>query len=68
MGAAYHILGRTVQPYQLSLATISAVVFLALPNPFSSSAPKQPEIKASSEEEEKFIADYLKKHTAAEKH
>ncbi|SCU84269.1 LAMI_0C06876g1_1 [Lachancea mirantina] len=69
MGAAYHILGRTVQPHQLSIATISAVVLLALPNPFATKVPKKPEVKAASAEEEKFIANYIKEHTAkAEKH
>ncbi|SCU85371.1 LANO_0C04082g1_1 [Lachancea nothofagi CBS 11611] len=66
MGAAYHILGRTVQPHQLALGTIAAVAMLAIPNPFASSASKQVEIKAGSKEEEKFIAEYLQKH--AEKH
>lgn len=69
MGAAYNILGKTVQPYQLALGTIAAVSLLIVPNPFASSANKQPKIQASSEDEEKFIAEYLKKHTAAaEKH
>ncbi|CAR25291.1 ATP synthase subunit K [Lachancea thermotolerans] len=69
MGAAYNILGKTVQPHQLALGTLAAVSLLVVPNPFASSARKQPEIKASSEDEEKFIAEYLKKHTAtAEKH
>lgn len=27
MGAAYHILGRTVQPHQLAIATLGTVVF-----------------------------------------
>ncbi|CEP64240.1 F1F0 ATP synthase subunit k LALA0_S10e05688g [Lachancea lanzarotensis] len=69
MGAAYHILGRTVLPHQLALATIAAVSLVALPNPFASSA-KQVDIKAGSKEEEKFIAEYLAKHTenAEKKH
>lgn len=67
MGAAYHILGRTVQPHHLALGTISTVLFFTLPNPFSSKAPKQPEYKAASKEEEKFIQDFLQKQTA-EKH
>ncbi|SCV00625.1 LAME_0G10990g1_1 [Lachancea meyersii CBS 8951] len=63
MGAAYHILGRTVQPHQLALGTIAAVSMLVVPNPFASSSAKQVEIKANSKEEEKFIAEYLQKHS-----
>lgn len=66
MGSAYHILGRTVQPYQISLATLSLVAFLAVPNPFAKKQPKTLDFAASSSDEEKFISDYVEKHSKAQ--
>ncbi|KAG7660713.1 ATP19 [[Candida] subhashii] len=69
MGAAYTILGRTVQPHQLAIATLLGVVFIAVPKPWAPAAPAPtPSINASSPEEEKFIKEYLAKHLAEEKH
>lgn len=62
MGAAYTILGRSVQPHQLALATLGAVVFVAAPKPWGPSAPKHPSINASSPEEEKFVKEWLAKN------
>lgn len=67
MGAAYHILGRTVQPHQLAIATLGAVVFFTLPKPWGASKPTTPPISASSPEEEKFIKDFLAKNTESVK-
>ncbi|AAS52705.1 AER021Cp [Eremothecium gossypii ATCC 10895] len=63
MGAAYTILGRTFQPHQLSLATIGLASLLVIPNPFKKAEAK-PVWKAASEDEEKFIQEYLEKHSA----
>ncbi|GBL47796.1 hypothetical protein CAJCM15448_00700 [Candidozyma auris] len=62
MGAAYQILGKSVQPHVLSLATLGLVAFVAMPKPWA--------INASSKEEEKFVQDFLAKHLekSAEKH
>ncbi|CAK9436799.1 uncharacterized protein LODBEIA_P13210 [Lodderomyces beijingensis] len=65
MGAAYHIMGKTVQPHQLALATLGLVSLLVLPNPFAAK-PKHPSINASSPEEEKFVKAFLEKHAKAE--
>lgn len=62
MGAAYQILGRTVQPHQLAIATLSLVALAAAPNPFAGKKVKEVEINAGSKEEEKFIKEYLEKH------
>ena len=58
--------GKTFQPHQLALATLGSVVLLVLPKPWGPS-PTTPPIKASSPEEEKFIQEWLAKHTE-EKH
>lgn len=69
MSAAYTILGRTVQPHQLALGTLGAVLLLVIPNPFKSKQPAKPLYSTSSKGEEDFIKAYLEKHTAnAEKH
>lgn len=69
MGGAYTILGRTVQPHQLALGTLGAVLLLVVPNPFKSKPAAKPLFTASSKEEEDFIKAYLDKHvTNAEKH
>lgn len=67
MGAAYTILGRSVQPHVLALATLGAVVFVAAPKPWGPPKPTHPAIGASSPEEEKFVKDFLAKHLE-EKH
>lgn len=66
MGAAYTILGKSVQPHILALATLGAVVFVASPKPWGPAKAAHPSINASSPEEEKFIKDFLAKHE--EKH
>lgn len=66
MGAAYQILGRSVQPHVLALATLGAVVFVAVPKPWGPAKPSHPAISASSPEEEKYVKDFLAKHL--EKH
>jgi F-type H+-transporting ATPase subunit k len=69
MGSAYTILGRTVPAHQISIATLSAALLVALPNPFASKAENTPKIDASSPEEQKFIEEYLKKaENTEEKH
>lgn len=69
MGAAYTILGRTVQPHQLALGTLGLVSLLVVPNPFKSKPAAKPVYSSSSKEEEDFIKAYLEKHTAkAEQH
>lgn len=68
MGAAYQIFGKTVQPHQLSIATLGLVTLLALPKPWGPTAPKHPAIDASSKEEETFVKEYMKKHGEQEKH
>ena len=67
MGAAYHILGRTVQPHQLAIATLGTVVFFTLPKPWGAPQPTTPPINAASPEEEKYIKDFLAKHTETAK-
>lgn len=62
MGAAYQILGKSVQPHVLSLATLGLVTFIAVPKPWGPAKPEHPAIEASSKEEEKFIQDFLAKH------
>ena len=66
MGAAYTILGRSVQPNILALATLGSVVFVVAPKPWGPAKPVHPPINAASPEEEKFVQDFLAKH--AEKH
>ncbi|GMM35453.1 hypothetical protein DASC09_027780 [Saccharomycopsis crataegensis] len=61
MGSAYIILGKKVLPWQLSAATIGAVVAIAAPKPWGKVA-ATPAIDASSPEEEKFVKEYLKKN------
>lgn len=70
MGAAYQIFGKSVQPHVLSLATLGAVAFVAIPKPWGPAKPTTPAINASSKEEEKFVQDFLAKHLEkpAEKH
>lgn len=63
MGGAYKILGRTFQPHQLAIATLTTVAVIAAPNPFAAKKPKVAEIKAESAEEEAFIKTYIEKHT-----
>ncbi|AQZ11499.1 ATP19 (YOL077W-A) [Zygosaccharomyces parabailii] len=66
MGHAYQILGRTCQPHQIAIATLGFVALLAAPNPFSKKQPKTVDFSASSPEEEKFIKEYVQKHSKAE--
>lgn len=69
MGAAYHIMGRNVPSHFLALGTIGLAALIAMPNPFSSKKAKTVEFNASSKEEEKFIKEYLVKHSeTAQKH
>lgn len=69
MGATYQILGKTVQPHQLALATLGAVSLLFVPNPFKGKTVAKPIYSSDSKEEEEFIKAYLEKHSAkAEKH
>lgn len=65
MAAAYKILGRSVPPHYLALATIGAVVFVVVPKPWAAKE-AHPAIKASSPEEEKFVKDFIAK--SSEKH
>ena len=62
MAAAYTILGRTVQPHQLALATIGFVAFVVAPKPWAKKD-AHPPIKASSPEEEKFVKKFVAKHS-----
>lgn len=62
MGSAYQILGRSFQPHQLAIGTLSLVALVAMPNPFAAKKANEVEIQASSKEEEKFIKEYLEKH------
>ncbi|AWU77391.1 uncharacterized protein C5L36_0D01280 [Pichia kudriavzevii] len=62
MGANYNLLGRSIPPHYLSLATIGAVVLLAAPKPWAPAVKKEAEINASSKEEEAFVKAYLEKH------
>lgn len=66
MGAAYNILGKSVQPHVLALGTLGALVFVTIPKPWGPAKPTHPAINAASPEEEKFVKDFLAKH--AEKH
>lgn len=66
MGHAYQILGRTFQPHQIAIATFGLVALLAAPNPFAKKQPKTVDISAGSPEEEKFIKEYVEKHSKAE--
>lgn len=66
MAAAYTILGRSVQPHVLALATLGAVVLIAAPKPWGPGKPAHPTINAGSAEEEKYVKDFLAKHL--EKH
>ncbi|AMD22850.1 HHR081Wp [Eremothecium sinecaudum] len=61
MGSAYTIFGRSVPSHYLAIGTISATALLAVPNPFKKSEPKKV-WNASSEEEDKFVSEYLAKH------
>ncbi|KAI3402454.1 ATP19 [Candida oxycetoniae] len=65
MGAAYQIMGKTVQPHQLALATLGAVVLLVMPKPWKVK-PAHPSINASSPQEEKFVKAWLEKHQKTE--
>lgn len=67
MGAAYHIMGRSVPAHQLAIATLGLVTLLAIPKPWNP-APKHPKIIAESEDEKKFIEKYVQDHLKAEKH
>ncbi|QLG71959.1 hypothetical protein HG535_0C03110 [Zygotorulaspora mrakii] len=65
MGAAYHIMGRTVPSHFLALGTIGLVALIAIPNPFSSKKGESIDFNAGSKDEEKFIKEYLAKHAGA---
>lgn len=65
---AYTILGKTVPSHQLALATLGSVILVAAPKPWGPPAPKHPQINASSKEEEKYVQEWLAKHSAEEKH
>ncbi|ODV97039.1 hypothetical protein PACTADRAFT_1622 [Pachysolen tannophilus NRRL Y-2460] len=65
-GPAYQILGRSVQPHQLAIATLSTVLFFVIPKPWGSKTLASPSIGASSPEEEKFIKEYLAKKEKSE--
>ncbi|GMM57974.1 F1F0 ATP synthase subunit K [Maudiozyma humilis] len=66
MGSSYQILGRTFQPHQLAIATLSLVAIVAAPNPFAAKKPRVVDIQASSPEEEAFIKTYVAKHSQPE--
>lgn len=61
MGAAYNIFGRSVQPHVLAMATLGAVVFVAVPKPWGPPKPTHPPIDAASPEEDTFVKDFLAK-------
>lgn len=63
MGAAYTILGKAIPPHQLALGTIGAVVLLCLPKPWAPTPKKEAKIDAANADEEKFIKEYLAKHS-----
>ncbi|CAH2352396.1 ATP synthase subunit K, mitochondrial [[Candida] railenensis] len=63
MGAAYTILGKSVPSHQLAIATLGAVAFYVAPKPWGAAAPTHPSINASSPEEEKYVTEWLAKHT-----
>lgn len=62
MASGYQILGRTVPAHYLSMATLGGVTLICLPKPWGPAAPQHPPINAASEEEEKFIKEYLTKN------
>ncbi|GMG25152.1 unnamed protein product [Ambrosiozyma monospora] len=62
MGSAYQLFGKVIQPYQLSLGTLGAVLLLVAPKPWSVKPKLEAKIDASSPEEEKFITEFLAKH------
>ncbi|WPK26726.1 hypothetical protein PUMCH_004086 [Australozyma saopauloensis] len=66
MGAAYTILGRSVPPHYLALATIGAVGLVVAPKPWGNAKEAHAPINASSPEEEKFVKEFVAKHS--EKH
>ncbi|CUM63327.1 uncharacterized protein PRCAT00000898001 [Priceomyces carsonii] len=68
MTATYQILGRSVGSHQLALATLGAVVFLAVPKPWGPPKATTPAINASSPDEEKFVKEWLAKNTPKEEH
>ncbi|CAI4050883.1 F1F0 ATP synthase subunit k SKDI_15G0820 [Saccharomyces kudriavzevii IFO 1802] len=63
MGAAYHIMGKAIPPHQLAIGTLGLLGLLVVPNPFKSAKPKSVDIKADNKDEERFIENYLKKHS-----
>ena len=63
MGSTYEILGRTFQPHQLAIATLSLVAIVAAPNPFAAKKPRVVDLQAGSPEEEAFIQTYIAKHS-----
>ncbi|CAK7901833.1 ATP synthase subunit K, mitochondrial [[Candida] anglica] len=65
MGSAYTILGRSVPSHQLALATLGAVAFVIAPKPWGAAPPKHPSVNATSPEEEKFVNEFLAKHSEA---
>lgn len=68
MGNAYHILGRTVQPHQIAIGTLSLAALLAVPNPFAKKQPQSLDFSSSSSDEEKFIKEYVEKHSQKAEH
>lgn len=64
MGAAYVILGKSVAPQYLALGTLGTVVALVMPKPWGAAPKKEATIGAGSAEEEKFVKEYLEKHSA----
>ncbi|EMG49478.1 ATP19 ATP synthase subunit K [Candida maltosa Xu316] len=63
MGASYQVFGKTVQAYQLSLATLGGAALLVVPKPWGPPKPTSPAINAASPEEEKFVKEWLAKHS-----
>lgn len=62
MAATYTIAGKVIPSHYLSIATLSLVTLLILPNPFKTVPVKQPKIEGSSPEETAFIKKYIEEH------
>ncbi|KAK9240301.1 hypothetical protein V1525DRAFT_395575 [Lipomyces kononenkoae] len=68
-GAVYHILGRSVKPHQLAIATLgtTGLLVFGLTRGKKSEQPTLPPINASSPEEEDFVKTFLKSIESEEK-
>ncbi|CAN6634173.1 ATP synthase subunit K, mitochondrial [Trichomonascus vanleenenianus] len=60
MGAHYVIFGRVFQPYHITLATIGTLGGLIALSKLRAEKPTAPAINAGSDDEDKFIKDFIK--------